>query len=144
MPRRSSGIPLPSISNTQRHALPKRREPRAATFLARAGLPRDAFVATGVAIACLIDVSRVGVYSRMIAAHGGAVDRRLLVVAVLCASAGALVGRRYLGRLTMDAGRHVIAVRLRGMAVALGVAAVLYLAVLVALGLRPRQFVRRG
>ena len=89
-------------------------------FLARAGLPRDAFVATGVAIACLIDVSRVGVYSRMFAAHGDGIDRRLLVVAVLCAFAGALVGRRYLERLTMDAVRHVIAVLLLVMAIAIG------------------------
>ena len=74
-------------------------------FLARAGLPRDAFVATGVAIACLIDVSRLGVYSRMFAAHRDAIDGPLLLVASrCCACAGALVGRRYLERLTMERG----------------------------------------
>jgi uncharacterized membrane protein YfcA len=88
-------------------------------FLARAGLQRDAFVATGVAIACLIDVSRLGVYSRLAAEHRASIDVRLLVVAVLCAFAGALVGRRYLERLTMDAVRHVIAVLLLVMAVAM-------------------------
>ena len=89
-------------------------------FLARAGLDRDAFVATGVAIACVIDVSRVGVYSRMFAQHGAAIDVRLLSVAVLSAFVGALVGRRYLERLTMDAVRHVIAVLLLVMALAMG------------------------
>lgn len=89
-------------------------------FLARAGLPRDAFIATGVAIACLIDVSRLGVYAAGLRAHGTAIDRRLLVVAVAAAFAGALVGRRYLERLTMDAVRHVIAVLLLVMAVAMG------------------------
>ena len=37
-------------------------------FLARAGLSKEAFVATGVVIACLIDVSRLGVYSRSLLA----------------------------------------------------------------------------
>jgi uncharacterized protein len=90
-------------------------------FLARAGLPRDAFVATGVAIACLIDVSRLGVYSRMFAAHQASLDVGLLVVAVICAFVGALVGRRFLEHLTMDAIRHVIAVLLLLFAVAIGV-----------------------
>jgi uncharacterized membrane protein YfcA len=89
-------------------------------FLARAGLGRDAFVATGVGIACLIDVSRVGVYSRMFVEHRASIDLRLLGVAVACAFAGALVGRQYLERLTMDAVRHVIAVLLLIMAVAMG------------------------
>ena len=85
-------------------------------FLARAGLSRDAFVATGVVIACLIDVSRLGVYSRMYGAHRESLDIPLLAVAVLCAFAGALVGRRCLEQLTMDAVRHVIAVLLLLMA----------------------------
>ncbi len=89
-------------------------------FLARAGLSRDVFVATGVAIACLIDVSRVGVYASMFARHRAELDVRLLVVAVAAAFAGALLGRRYLERLTMDAVRHVIAVLLLLMAVAMG------------------------
>lgn len=88
-------------------------------FLARAGLSRDAFVATGVVIACLIDISRLGVYSRMFAVHQASLDIGLLVVAVLCAFAGALVGRRFLEHLTMDAVRHVIAVLLLLMAVGL-------------------------
>lgn len=89
-------------------------------FLARTGLDRDAFIATGVAIACLIDVSRLGVYSRLAAEHHASLDIGVLVVAVLAAFAGALVGRRYLERLTMDAVRHVVAVLLLVMALAMG------------------------
>ena len=44
---------------------------------------------------------------------------RLLTVAVLCAFAGALVGRRFLEHLTMEAVRHVIAVLLLFLAVGL-------------------------
>jgi uncharacterized membrane protein YfcA len=92
-----------------------------AAFLARAGLSRDAFVATGVVIACLIDISRLGVYSRMYALHRASLDLGLLATAVLSAFAGALVGRRFLEHLTMDAVRHVIAVLLLLMAIAMGV-----------------------
>jgi uncharacterized membrane protein YfcA len=89
-------------------------------FLARAGLDRDAFIATGVAIACLIDLSRLGVYSRLVIAHRTSLDVGLLGVAVCCACAGALLGRRYLETLTMDAVRHLIAVMLLIMALAMG------------------------
>ena len=89
-------------------------------FLARTGLTRDAFVATGVAIACLIDVSRVGVYASMAAQHRDQLDPAVLGVAVAAAFAGALLGRRYLERMTMDAVRHVIAVLLLVMALAMG------------------------
>ena len=70
-------------------------------FLARTALSRDAFVATGVVIACLIDISRLGVYSRMYVAHRESLDLRLLAVAVLGALAGALVGATVL-RATHD------------------------------------------
>ena len=90
-------------------------------FLARAGLTRDAFIATGVAIACMIDISRLGVYSRMFAEHKASLDVGMLMVAVLCAFAGALVGRRFLEHLTMESVRHVIAVLL--LIVAIGLAA---------------------
>lgn len=90
-----------------------------AAFLARAGLDKATFVATGVAIACLIDVSRLGVYSSMFVAHRAEIDLRLLAVAVAAAFTGALVGRRYLERLTMEAVRHLIATLLLVMAVAM-------------------------
>ena len=90
-------------------------------FLARTGLTRDAFIATGAVIACLIDVSRLGVYSRMFAAHQASIDSGLLMVAVLCALAGALAGRRFLEHLTMEAVRHVIAVLILLMAAAMAV-----------------------
>lgn len=81
-------------------------------FLARACLSRDAFVATGVVIACLIDVSRLSVYAGMLAREGAAIDIPLLALAVLSAFGGALLGRRYLERLTMARVRQVVAVML--------------------------------
>ncbi len=88
-------------------------------FLVRAGLERDAFVGTGAAIACLIDVSRLGVYGRLIAEQRGALDVALLAVAVGAAFAGTLIGRRHLERLTITGMRHAIAVLLLIMALAM-------------------------
>jgi uncharacterized membrane protein YfcA len=57
----------------------------------------------------------------MYVTHRESLDVRLLAVAVACAFAGALVGRRFLEQLTMDAVRHVIAVLLLLMAIAMGI-----------------------
>ena len=88
-------------------------------FLARAGLTKEAFVATGVIIACLIDLSRLGVYASAFGRHRADLDATLLASAVIAAFAGALVGRRFLERLTMDRVRHVVAALLLVMALAM-------------------------
>ncbi|HTU99207.1 MAG TPA: sulfite exporter TauE/SafE family protein [Luteitalea sp.] len=88
-------------------------------FLARAGMDKTTFVATGVAIACLIDVSRVGVYASMLRRAGTSLDLGVLGTAVTAALAGAVVGRHYLESLTMEAVRSLIAVLLLVMAVAM-------------------------
>lgn len=87
-------------------------------FLARAGLTKDGFVATGAVIGCLIDLSRLGVYATALTAVGEGLDYGLLVAAVLSAFAGAVLGNRYLNKLTMTGLRRVVAALL--FAVALG------------------------
>ncbi len=88
-------------------------------FLARAGLTKEAFVASGVVIACLIDVSRLGVYSRSLVAEGAGLDYGLLAAAVASAFAGALLGNRYLKKLTMQGVQRIVAVMLFAVAVGL-------------------------
>lgn len=88
-------------------------------FLARTGLSKEAFVASGVVIACLIDVSRLGVYSRSLLAEGAGLDYRLLGAAVLSAFVGALLGNRYLKKLTIQGVQRIVAVMLFAVAVGL-------------------------
>jgi uncharacterized membrane protein YfcA len=88
-------------------------------FLARAGLTPQAFVATGVVIACLIDVSRLGVYSQRLFAVRESLDYWLLAVAVLAAFAGVLLGTWFLKKLTVNALRTVVGVLLCVVAVGL-------------------------
>lgn len=78
-------------------------------FLVRAGLTREAFIGTGVAIAVLIDLSRLGVYSTRFWQQAHALDVPLLLGAVLSAFAGAWVGNRFLKKLTMAHVQRVVA-----------------------------------
>ncbi|HYG49543.1 MAG TPA: TSUP family transporter, partial [Flavobacteriales bacterium] len=56
-------------------------------FLMRAGLSKEGFIATGVVLACFIDISRLGVYSSQIYKTYGQMDFMLIGVATLSAFA---------------------------------------------------------
>jgi uncharacterized membrane protein YfcA len=81
-------------------------------FLLRAGLSKEAFVATGVAVACLIDFTRLGVYVPALLATRAELDYALLSAAVLAAFAGAWLGNRYLKKVTLRGVQLVVAVML--------------------------------
>ncbi len=87
-------------------------------FLIRAGLSKEAFIATGVVIACLIDVSRLSVYAAHVQADGLRDNATLLVAATLAAFAGAFAGNRLLRKVTLRAVQTVVSIML----VAIGVA----------------------
>lgn len=92
-----------------------------AAFLVRAGLSKESFIATGVVVAALIDVSRLGVYTRSLTREHTQIDYVLLSGAVLAAFAGAVAGNRCLKRITMDGVRRIVAAML--LLVALGLVA---------------------
>jgi hypothetical protein len=89
-------------------------------FLVRVGLSKEAFVATGVVVASLVDVSRLGVYWRALARERAGLDYPLLGLAVLAAFAGTSLGNRFLRTVTMGGVRLVVAAML--VLVALGLA----------------------
>jgi uncharacterized membrane protein YfcA len=76
-------------------------------FLVRAGLTKEQFIGTGAAIACLIDISRLGVY--LPAIRSVPLDGGLLTAAALSAIAGALLGSRMLGKVTLAAVQRWVA-----------------------------------
>lgn len=90
-----------------------------APFLLRAGLSKEAFIATGVVVACLIDFTRLGVYVPNLLATRASLDYRLLGAAVLSAFAGAWLGNRYLKKITMRGVQLIVAVMLLAVAVGL-------------------------
>ena len=86
-------------------------------FLVRAGLGKQALIGTGAVLACLIDLSRIGVYAPQFS-HT-ALDWPLVGAAVLCAFLGAWAGNRWLHKVTLSSVQRIVAVALFAMAIAL-------------------------
>lgn len=89
-------------------------------FLIKCGLSKEAFVASGVAIACVVDIVRVGVYGANYdyLSLGDRVPQ--VAAAVLAAFAGAFVGRRILHKVSMQVVQTIVAVMLLFISVGLG------------------------
>lgn len=94
-------------------------------FLIKAGLDKEAFVATGVACAVIVDLIRLPVYglSFLASPHTGfdAAVTGPVVVATTCAFLGAYVGTRILRKVTLRFVQVVVALAM--IAVGIGLAA---------------------
>jgi uncharacterized membrane protein YfcA len=81
-------------------------------FLLQVGLDKRAFIGTGVACAVLVDLARLAVYGFAFAAATSALRdpavARLVALATGCAFAGALLGVRLLGKVTLSAVRRLV------------------------------------
>ena len=89
-------------------------------FLLRYGLTKEAFIATGVVIACIIDVSRMIGYSSRILTANLQENMLLLTMAVLSAFLGAYLGRRLLKKITMEIVQIIVSILLFLIAIGLG------------------------
>jgi len=89
-------------------------------FLAKAGLGKKSFIATGVAIACIIDLSRLGVYFTRFSESGLRENLTLVAAATLSAFAGAFVGSRLLKKVAMDSIQIIVTIMLIILSIALG------------------------
>lgn len=81
-------------------------------FLMKCGLTPQQYIATGVVIACLVDVSRLFVYSRSFASLALGPYRWLLTAATLSAFLGAWCGARLMPRMTLSILQRLVAVLL--------------------------------
>lgn len=90
-------------------------------FLIRADLTKEAFIATGVVIAVLVDISRLTVYSDKILQSGNKIDYRLIALATLSAFTGAYLGNKLLKKITVKALQVIVGVMLFVFAILLGV-----------------------
>lgn len=88
-------------------------------FLVRLGLSKEAFIATGVVVAVLVDVSRLGVYARGMYEHRAALDGLTLGIVIAAAFVGTVLGNRFLKKLTMRSVQRIVAVGLAIVAAAL-------------------------
>ncbi len=70
-------------------------------FLVRSGLAKEAFIGTGVVLACLVDVTRLSVYGAHFASAGLGENGGLLALATGAAFAGAFIGARLMKKVTI-------------------------------------------
>lgn len=81
-------------------------------FLLRSGLPAERFIATGVMIAIMVDLSRLTTYATSFASAGLDPSEReglLVIVGTLSAFAGAYVATRRLEKITIGTVRYSVA-----------------------------------
>jgi len=89
-------------------------------FLLRCGLDARGFVGTGVAIACLVDITRLVVYADRLDALRGARAAGPMLAATLAAFVGALAGRSLLPKVSMRWIQTTVAILLVVLSLALG------------------------
>ena len=89
-------------------------------FLIKSGLSKEAFIATGVIIASLVDVTRLSVYASRFTASGLSENVVLLVSASLAAITGAIAGSRLLKKVTFRTVQLLVAAMLVVISIGLG------------------------
>ncbi len=89
-------------------------------FLLKAGLSKESYIATGVLIACLVDISRLSVYTQNWSSLNLNAQVNLMTVAVVAALSGSLLGKKYIQKVTMKSMQTLIIVFLSCIAILLG------------------------
>jgi uncharacterized membrane protein YfcA len=89
-------------------------------FLIKSGLSKEAYIATGVVIACLVDFTRLSVYASRLKELNLHEQLPLLISATLAAIAGAFIGSKLLKKITLRFIQVLVAIMLFVIALALG------------------------
>lgn len=89
-------------------------------FLSKAGLSKETFIGTGVVLACFIDITRLGVYSKNILNHAQQLNYSLVIAATLSAFVGAFLGSKLLKKVTVKVIQYIVTAMLLLFAVYIG------------------------
>jgi hypothetical protein len=95
-------------------------------FLAKVGLSTVAFVATNAVVGLLVDLARISIYGTVFLRAGSNGFREgqvgnLVLTGIVAAFAGVLLGKRFIGKVTMRAIQILTGTMLLGIAIALGI-----------------------
>ncbi len=90
------------------------------TFLIKAEMPKEVYIATGIIISLMVDVSRLFIYGFGRIAAGVGENWQLLIAAILSAFIGAVIGKYYLKKITIDFIRILIGTFLILVSIAIG------------------------
>jgi uncharacterized protein len=89
-------------------------------FLIKSDLSKEAYIATGVMIACLVDFTRLSVYASRFTTSNLHENLTLLISATLAAIAGAFIGKKLLNKVTLNIIQKLVAIMLIIISLALG------------------------
>jgi hypothetical protein len=89
-------------------------------FLIKSGLTKEGFIATGVVIACMVDVTRLTVYATRFTASNLHENITLLIAATSAAILGAFIGSKLLKKVTLRFIQVLVATMLILIAITLG------------------------
>jgi uncharacterized membrane protein YfcA len=89
-------------------------------FLTKVGLSKEAFIATGVIIACMIDVSRMSVYFTNISKVKDSLNFNLIFMATLAAFVGVYSGNKLVKKITINTIQKIVAIMIIVFAIGLG------------------------
>lgn len=81
-------------------------------FLSRANLTKEQFIGTGVVIACIVDITRISVYSAHFSGSGITDNIILLIAATVSAFGGVFIGTKFLKKVTMKTVQAIVSVML--------------------------------
>lgn len=77
-------------------------------FLLKTGLSKEQFIATGVVLAILVDITRLFVYGTILVTPEILQNYKLLIIAVLSAFLGSFLAKKFLHKVTIGSIRAII------------------------------------
>lgn len=89
-------------------------------FLIQYGLQKEQFLATGIAIACLVDLTRLSLYASLFLSSNAMEHWQIILAAILSAFIGAYAGNALLKKITIVFVQRTVAVMLIVIALAMG------------------------
>lgn len=89
-------------------------------FLLRCGLTKESFIATGILIACAVDITRLSVYFSRLSSINIQDNLSVLVTAILSAFAGAYIGSKLLKKITLGFVQWAVTTMILLLAIGLG------------------------
>lgn len=76
-------------------------------FLIRSNISKDMFIATGIAVALMVDAARLSIYNKHIGWQAVSGFAPYLITAIVCAFTGAFFGNRLLKKTTLTAVKNI-------------------------------------
>ena len=79
-------------------------------FLIKSGLSKESFIATGIAIACFVDISRLSIYFGKVQNINIKENIGIISTATICAFIGAYFGKMLLKKITINTIQYMVSI----------------------------------